>query len=114
MEALEGEEVLLLLILDLGTRWGLSGQHHAPAALLPRGKDPRYPLYRRLGGPQSQSGKRIQGKSFRLCRGSNLDRPVVQRVARLTELPGSPFTRIKLLIIVYNCKQFSNVVVILL
>jgi hypothetical protein len=23
---------------------------------LPRGKDPRYPLYRRLGGPQSRSG----------------------------------------------------------
>jgi hypothetical protein len=29
----------------------VSGQHHAPAALYPRGKDPRYPLYRRLGGP---------------------------------------------------------------
>jgi hypothetical protein len=25
---------------------GVSGQHHAPAALYPRGKDPRYPLYR--------------------------------------------------------------------
>jgi hypothetical protein len=28
---------------------GVSGQHHAPAALYPRGKNPRYPLYRRLG-----------------------------------------------------------------
>jgi hypothetical protein len=37
---------------------GVSGQHHAPAALYPRGKDPRYPLYRRLGGPQSRSGHR--------------------------------------------------------
>jgi hypothetical protein len=27
---------------------GVSGQHHAPAALYPRGKEPRYPLYRRL------------------------------------------------------------------
>jgi hypothetical protein len=35
---------------------GVSGQRHAPAALYPRGKDPRYPLYRRLGGPQSRSG----------------------------------------------------------
>jgi hypothetical protein len=26
-------------------------QHHAPAALYPQGKDPRYPLYSRLGGP---------------------------------------------------------------
>jgi hypothetical protein len=27
----------------------VSGQHHAPAALYPWGKDPRYPFYRRLG-----------------------------------------------------------------
>jgi hypothetical protein len=37
---------------------GVSGQHHAPAALYPRGKDPRYPLYRGLGGSQSRSGHR--------------------------------------------------------
>jgi hypothetical protein len=37
---------------------GVSSQHHAPAALYPRGKDPRYPLYRRLGGPQSRYGRR--------------------------------------------------------
>jgi hypothetical protein len=34
----------------------VSGQLHAPAAL-PPGKDTRYPLDRRLGGPQSQSGR---------------------------------------------------------
>jgi hypothetical protein len=34
----------------------VSGQLDAPAAL-PPGKEPRYPLYRRLGGPQSQSGR---------------------------------------------------------
>jgi hypothetical protein len=33
----------------------VGGQYHAPAALLP-GKT-RYPLYRRLGGPQRQSGR---------------------------------------------------------
>jgi hypothetical protein len=55
---LGGEEVQLLLINYLGTRWGVSGQHHAPAALYPRGKGPRYPLDRRLGGPQSRSGHR--------------------------------------------------------
>ena len=32
-----------------------AGQRQAPAALLP-GK-PRYPLYRRLGGPQGRSGR---------------------------------------------------------
>jgi hypothetical protein len=37
---------------------GVSGQHHAPAALYPGRKDLRYPLYRRLGGPQSRSGHR--------------------------------------------------------
>jgi hypothetical protein len=62
---------------------GFSGQRYAPAALYPRGKDPRYPLYRRLGGPQSRSGQRK--KSFRLCQGSNLDRPVVQSVVRHTD-----------------------------
>jgi hypothetical protein len=34
---------------------GVGGQHHAPAAL-PPGKT-RYPLYRRLGGPQGRSGR---------------------------------------------------------
>ena len=40
---------------DLGAYVGVGGQHHAPAAL-PPGKT-RYPLYRRLGGPQGQSGR---------------------------------------------------------
>jgi hypothetical protein len=47
--------VQLLLIHNLGTRWGWA---HAPAVLYPRGKDHPYPLYRRLGGPQSRSGRR--------------------------------------------------------
>ena len=34
---------------------GGGGQHHAPAALPPR--KTRYPLYRRLGGPQGRSGR---------------------------------------------------------
>jgi hypothetical protein len=59
---LGGEEVYLLLILDLGTRLGgrggVSGQGHAVAAIYTRGKDPRYPLDRRLGGSQSWSGHR--------------------------------------------------------
>jgi hypothetical protein len=37
---------------------GVSGQLQAPATLFPREKDPRYPLDRRLGGPQSRSGHR--------------------------------------------------------
>jgi hypothetical protein len=34
---------------------GVDGLHHAPAAL-PPGKT-RYPLFRRLGGPQGRSGQ---------------------------------------------------------
>ena len=34
---------------------GVGGQRHAPTAL-PPGQN-RYPSYRRLGGPQSQSGQ---------------------------------------------------------
>jgi hypothetical protein len=41
MLAPRGREVYLLLILDLGTRWGL-GQRHAPAVLYPRETTPRY------------------------------------------------------------------------
>jgi hypothetical protein len=41
----------------------VSGQHHTPTALYPRGKEPRYPLYRRLGGPQSRSGRTDQRKN---------------------------------------------------
>jgi hypothetical protein len=41
----------------------VSGQLHAPAALLP-GKSPRYPFYRRLGGPQSRSGRYGEVKIF--------------------------------------------------
>jgi hypothetical protein len=57
----------------------VNGQHHAPAALYPRGKSPQYPLYRRLGGPQSRSGRRGYKKSS----ASVGDRiPVVQSVVR--------------------------------
>ena len=34
----------------------VGGQRHAPAAL-PPGKETRYPLYRRPGGPQGRSGR---------------------------------------------------------
>jgi hypothetical protein len=36
----------------------VSSQRHAPAAIYPRGKDTRYPLDRRLSGPQSLSGRK--------------------------------------------------------
>jgi hypothetical protein len=46
----------------------VSGQLHAPTAL-PQGKSPWYPLGRRLGGPQSQSGRGDEEKSSQLLPG---------------------------------------------
>jgi hypothetical protein len=42
--------------LDLGTTWRRV-VNFGPRPLYPRGKSPRYPLDRRLGGPQSRSGR---------------------------------------------------------
>jgi hypothetical protein len=42
-------------ILDLGIRWRWE-LISTLRPLYPRGKSPRYELYRRLGGPQSRSG----------------------------------------------------------
>jgi hypothetical protein len=59
---------------------GVSGQHHASAALYRRGKDPRYPLEKRLSGPQSWSGYRLEENFF----ASAGDRtPVVQSVVTI-------------------------------
>ena len=55
---------IALLFHDRGTRRWVSGQQHAPAALYPRGKT-RYPLYRRLGGPQGRSGRAWKSRPHR-------------------------------------------------
>jgi hypothetical protein len=68
---------LLLLILNPGTRWGWVVSAR-PGRALPPGKEPQYPLDRRLGGPQSQSGHRDrEEKSFASVRDQTL---VVQSV----------------------------------
>jgi hypothetical protein len=64
MKALGGEEIYLLLILNLGTRWG-EWLASRPGRTLAPGKVPRYPLCRRLGMPQSRSGhKRLEENPF--------------------------------------------------
>jgi hypothetical protein len=58
---------------------GVSGQRHAPAALYPRGKDPWYPLDRKLDGPRPVWTQKLEEKSS----ASVGDRtPVVQSVVR--------------------------------
>jgi hypothetical protein len=55
----------------------MSGKLHAPVAL-PPGKKPRYPLDRRLGGPQSRSGRGGEEKNSQPAPGIepwNPDRP---------------------------------------
>jgi hypothetical protein len=71
-----------------GDEWSASRLSRA----LPRGKDPWRPLYRRLWAPEAVWTQRIEEKCFCLCRVSNLDRLVVQSVARHYWLsyPGSP------------------------
>jgi hypothetical protein len=61
----------------------VSGQRHAPAALLPPGKGPPVPIVQDAGwAPEPVWTQSLEERSIRLCRGLNLDRPVVQPVAR--------------------------------
>jgi hypothetical protein len=56
---------------------GVSGQSHVP------GKGPPVPIVQEDGwAPEPDWTQKLEEKSFRLCRGSNLDRQVVQPVAR--------------------------------
>jgi hypothetical protein len=57
----------------------MSGRIHAPAAL-PEGKSLWYPLDRRPGGPQSQSGR--GGEEINSQPLSGLESPIVQPVAQ--------------------------------
>jgi hypothetical protein len=65
-------------ILDLGTR------RRWVASFAPRPLYPRYPLDRRLGGPQSRSGGCVV-EIPSPCRDSNLRTPTVQVSSRYTE-----------------------------
>jgi hypothetical protein len=70
------------LILDLGARRGEWSASRPGCALAP-GKWPSVPIGQEAGwAPELVCTQRLEEKSFRLCRGSNLYLPVVQRVAR--------------------------------
>jgi hypothetical protein len=56
MKAYWGVAVQLHSFFDLGTRWRWVVSF-MPRPLYPQGKSPWYPLERRLGGPQSHSGR---------------------------------------------------------
>jgi hypothetical protein len=58
---------------------GVNGQHRALAS----GKGPPVPTVQEAGcAPEPVWTQRLEEKSFHLCQGSNLNRPVVQPIAR--------------------------------
>ena len=87
---------------------GVGGQRHAPAAL-PWGKT-RYPLYRRLGGPQGRSGRgrKISPPPTGI---RSPDRPArSESLYRLSYLGPLWLKRILLiqtmLLLTFNCEQY--------
>jgi hypothetical protein len=60
----------------------VSGQIHAPAPLYPQGKSPWYLLDRRLGEPQSRSGRGGEEKNFQPPPGIEPRTPIVQPVTQ--------------------------------
>jgi hypothetical protein len=77
-----GEEVQLLLILNLGTRWGWV-ESVTPRPRFPPGE--RTPGTHWIGGwvgPRAGLDAEARRKILCSCRGSNLDRPIVQPIVR--------------------------------
>jgi hypothetical protein len=63
---------------------GVSGQHHAPGRALAPGKGPPVPIAQEAEwASEPVWTQRLEEKSSRLCRVSNLDCSVVQSLARL-------------------------------
>jgi hypothetical protein len=77
-----GEEIQLLLILYLDTKWGEWSASRLVRVLAP-GKGPPVPIGQEAGwAPEPVWIQRLEEKSFRLCRGSKFNRLVAQSVAR--------------------------------
>jgi hypothetical protein len=65
---------------------GVSGQRHAPAALYPRGKDPRYHWIGGWVGPRVGLDAGARRKILCPCRGSNPDRPARSHLIMLHQM----------------------------
>jgi hypothetical protein len=88
MKTRRGVEVYLYAFFELEARWRWVASF-TPRPLYPQGNSPPFPLDRRLGGPQSRSGRGGQEKSSHSPPGIeplNSDRPACRLVAIPTEL----------------------------
>jgi hypothetical protein len=61
---------------------GVSGQRHATAAFCPGERTPGTHCTGGWVGPRAGLDTEVRGKILCPCRGSNLDRPVIQSVVR--------------------------------
>jgi hypothetical protein len=82
MKALGGRGIQLLLILDLGTRWGWVVSVTPRPRFTPGERTPGTHCTGGWVGPRAGMDTEARGKILCPCRGSNPDRPVVQPVVR--------------------------------
>jgi hypothetical protein len=80
---------------------GVSGHRHAPAALSPRDKDPGSHCIGGCVGLRAGLDTEVTGKNSCLCRGSNLDRTVVQSVARQYTDCATPASSLRITILIF-------------
>jgi hypothetical protein len=87
MKVYWGSGSIAPLILDLGTNGGDLSASRTCRINPPPGKEPRYPLDRKLGGTQNRSGRGGEEKNSHSLPG--LEPPIIQPVSQrcTTELP---------------------------
>jgi hypothetical protein len=86
---------------------GVSCQRHAPTALYHRGRTPCTHLTGGWVGPRAGLDSEVKGKILCLCRGSSLDRPVNQSVARHYTDWATPAPRLSWILIVFEIITLS-------
>jgi hypothetical protein len=79
MKAYWRSEAIAPCILDLGTKWRCVVSF-TPRPLYSQGKSSLHPLDRRLGGPQTRSGRGGERKHSQTLPG--LEHPIIQPVAQ--------------------------------
>jgi hypothetical protein len=78
-----GERIYNLYSFSASALDGVEWSASRPGRALAPGKGPPVPIVQEAGwAPEPVRTQRLEEKSFRFCRGSNLDRSVVQPVAR--------------------------------